>query len=604
MSAIPDRLEALRAEMRALRLTHYVIPSSDEHLNEYLPTRNMRREWASGFSGSAGDLLVGCAPEETFLFTDGRYHLQAERQLAGSGIALQKLGTLNAKPLSRVVTEFAERYKADLRVGVDPFVISMTQGRALEKACARGGAALVRVDSNLVDRLWTHRPSEPSSPLLSLPLDLVGASIDEKLGAVRSALREEGADSTIVVKLDQIAWLLNLRALEDVPYNPVFLAYLIVSEKSVDLFVHAPAARLRETNLATMRGLTIHEYSEFRSFVAQLPSSKLLFDPDRATLGVWDQATTGHSVVEGVSPLERLKARKNESEVAAMKRANLLASVAKTRAVLWLRQATDAGEFVTEAIFRDHIEARYRELDGYQALSFHTISAAGDHGALPHYSDADATPIRAGELLVIDSGIQARGGTTDDTRTLGIGTPTAQQKRFFTLVLRAHIRGAAAVFPEGTTGVAIDALVRSPLWAEGLNYDHGTGHGVGAFLNVHEGPFQIGDANRRPSSVHPLELGMVTSIEPGYYALGFGGVRHENLYVVVLHHVEPSGRRWFAFESLTYIPFDCRFIDFSAFETPERKWLDEYHAACRERLAPFLGSDEARALSRYLQVEP
>lgn len=597
MSEIRVRLDQLRAAMTSAGVTHYLVPSADEHLNEYLPARNLRREWCSGFSGSAGELLIAVDPEETKLFVDGRYHIQAEQQLAGTSIRLERLGTKSATPIDRTLAEFSKRHGSDFRLGVDPLTLSAAYYRMLERSIKEGRGQLVLVDSNLVDTCWTDRPALDRSPLEYLPDSFTGESAAAKVARIREALAKAGATATLTVKLDQIAWLSNLRSLRDVPYNPVFLGWLYLDMDRVHLFVNSPRERIRDDVRATLSGWEFHDYSEFLPFLRSKPKARTLIDLDRTTYGI--ASLDNFERIEGLSPIEQLKARKNASELSAMRDANRAASAVKTKALLWLREVTDRGEPVTERRFQERIEQLYAALPAYRQLSFHTISAAGEHAAMPHYGSADDTPLNAGEYFIIDSGIQYGGGTTDDTRTLGVGHPSAEKRRLFTLVLKAHIQGASTSFPEGTTGAAIDAIVRQPLWAHGLNYDHGTGHGVGSLLNVHEGPFTIGDHARRPASGLPLEPGFITSIEPGYYAKEVGGIRHENLYVVSERNTGPDGRRWFAFETLTYIPFDVRWIDFSLLDARERDWLDRYHDACREQLAPMLTDDEREALDRY-----
>jgi Xaa-Pro aminopeptidase len=423
---------------------------------------------------------------------------------------------------------------------------------------------------------------------------------------VRKQLAAEGASAHVVIKLDQIAWLTNLRSFDDVPYNPVFLANLWIDREQVTLFLHEPATRLPAGFGDKVPGLVVRPYGEFRDFLAAQRDHVVLADRDRLTEGVL--AALGcedgrNRCLSGTSPIEKLKAIKNDAELRAMARANLMASAAKTRAILWLADRLELGEPVTERSFLEHLEGLYASIEGFRSLSFNTISATGEHAALPHYGDADDTPIQLGETFIIDSGIQVGGGTTDDTRTVGIGDATPEKARIFTLVLKAHLRGAMITFPAGTAGAAIDAIVRQPMWAEALDYSHGTGHGVGAFLNVHEGPFTLGDSKRHPASAVPLEPGMITSIEPGYYATSFGGVRHENLYVVVDRGRDDHQVRWLGFEPLTYIPFDVDWIDFDLLDERERGWLEDYHRRCLGRLASLLPAEEVAVLKSRLRME-
>lgn len=587
MNSILDRLTGLRDAMRSRGVSHYLVPSADEHINEYLPRWNARREWLSGFTGSAGDLLVGLDPRETFLFTDGRYHLQAERQLAGSTIALERVGTKDAKTLGQRIGEFAKAHGKEFALGFDPAVLAIGTVEALEKLVAPYGGRLVPIAGHLVDALWSDRARPPTSTLIECPPEWTGASVATKLDALRQHLSKLDATATVVVKLDQVAWLLNLRSMDDVPYNPVFEAFLYVDASSVHVFMHAPNRRIERDARAAIPGLVTHEYAEFVPFLERVEHARVLLDPDATTYAVLAalgraRATT---VVRAASPIELAKAVKNEHELRCMERANLLASFAKARALRWLDERIEAGDAVTEASFRDRIEAYYADLPGYRGLSFNTISATGKNGAIIHYGDAGEHPLRVGELFLIDSGIQCDGGTTDATRTVAVGSPTAEQRRLFTRVLQAHIGGAKAVFPEGTSGAAIDALVRAPMWSDGLNYDHGTGHGVGAFLCVHEGPFAIAEPKRRANAVVALTPGMITSIEPGYYRADFGGIRIENLYVVKDLNKVVDGKRYFGFEPLTWVPFDERLIDRAELTKAELAWLDHYQAESARRLA-------------------
>lgn len=602
MNSIPERLTALRERMEALGLTHYLVPSADENINEYLPAWRERRQWASGFTGSAGDLLVGLKPEETWLFTDGRYHLQAERELDGSGIGLQKVGAKDGKSLGKVLAELADEQGEACVVGYDPMVLPISTAEALEKTLTRRKALLKGVADNLVDQLWSDRPEPPRTELIKCPVEWTGASVADKLKQLREDLGKADADALVAVRLDQIAWLLNLRSLDDIPYNPVFESYLYVDTDSVQLFLNGPEQRLPAGHTADIAGFSAHALDRFRPFLAELGEHTVHIDPDRVTAGVL-QALEDNSrvkVARGASPIENRKAIKNDTELEKMSHANLMASVAKTRALLWLQEQLASEQTVTERSFLEHLEARYAEIDGYRGLSFNTISSTGEHGAIIHYSAADGTELKSGDLFLIDSGIQMNGGTTDDTRTVVVGKATAEQRRIYTLVLKGHVRAASQRFPAGTPGAALDTVTRSPLWSEGLNYDHGTGHGVGAFLNVHEGPFGIAERARRSYAALPLEPGMVTSIEPGYYEPAFGGVRIENLYHVSSRGKDGNDREWLEFSPLTYVPLDLTLIDPELLDRREVDWIDRYHLECMKRLEPHLTAEENRRLAGSL----
>ena len=605
MSEIPERrerrerLDGLRSDMRKLGLTHYLVPSTDENINEYLPAWRQRRQWVTGFTGSAGDLLVALEPENTWLFTDGRYHLQAEVELKGSGIGLQRVGAEGGQSLLKLLAGWPKDGATTRVLGFDPLVVPLMMSEAIEKALKKSGAEARPVEQNLVDAHWRDRPLPPETPLLACPPEWTGQSVEAKLAELRSTLLEQGADATLAVRLDQIAWLTNLRSLDDIPFNPVFESFLYLDQSELHLFLNGPRRRLPADFGAGLAGFQAHPLEEFLPFLRGLGATRVALDPERVTRGVADalEQNQAVTVTRAESLIESRKALKNEAELKCMEHANLMASVAKLRSLFWLRDQLAAGRAVTERSLLLQLEQLYSEIDGYQGLSFGTISATGMHGAIIHYSNADETRLEPEDLLLIDSGIQLAGGTTDDTRTFAVGPGTDEQRRIYTLVLKGHLRAARQIFPRGTPGASIDTLTRSPLWSERLNYSHGTGHGVGAFLNVHEGPFGIADLSRKAAVTKPLLPGMVTSIEPGYYSPEFGGVRLENLYVVrelVSADEQPPG--WLEFFPLTWIPFEGRLIDAALLDEPERAWLDWYHDECKRRVEPYLSAEENRKL--------
>lgn len=598
MTETAQRIEALRKRMQQHGVSHYLVPTSDEHVNEYVPPWHQRRSWLSGFTGSAGDVLVGMDPAETWLFADGRYHLQAEQELKGSGIGLQKVGTKGAKSLREVLEDLAGRHGAGCSVGYDPMVLPVGSAEEMAKALTDGGAILQPVSPNLVDGLWTDRPTPPRTLLTLCPVEWTGRSVRDKVDRLRESLSRRNAGAIAVVRLDQIAWLTNLRSTDDIPYNPVFEAFLYVDSEEVHLFLHGGAERL-PSEFSGLSGFRPREYGEFIPFLQSLRGQRVLIDPEGTTQGVLD-GLAANRIIRALSPIEEAKAIKNETEQACMARANLMASASKTRTLLWLAREAEAGRLVTERSFRAKIEGHYEEMPGYRQLSFPTISAAGEHAAIVHYGEADDSALRDGELFLVDSGVQMDGGTTDDTRTVSVGSPTSEQRTIYTQVLKAHISGASQLFPEEAAGASIDAVTRSPLWARRLHYEHGTGHGVGAFLNVHEGPFALTEARGRLHSARGLKPGMITSIEPGYYRQGFGGVRLEGLYLVIDTGAESDGRKWLGFRPLTWIPFDPKLIDTDLLDDRERAWLSEYHQGCIERLRDHLSRDEAAQLNDML----
>ncbi|MEQ8768218.1 MAG: aminopeptidase P family protein [Planctomycetota bacterium] len=588
-----ERLAALRTLLREEGLTHYLVPSSDEHLSEYPPAWRLRRPWLSGFTGSAGDVLVGI--EDAWLFVDGRYHVQAAAELAGSGISLSRVGAPGQLTLFEHLHQVAKDTEGAV-VGYEPWIVSSAFALALREVVEGGGGDLRSVKSELVDRIWQDRPVAVRTPLVPVATEWAGRPTGEKLAELRASLQELGADATVLVKLDQIAWLTNCRSADDVAFNPVFEGYAWVDAEQLVVFVHGGSERLPEG--LDLPGVRFEDYEGFRSFLqARSEGGSVLLDPTGITRGVEALLEQrDQQILLAPSPVEAAKARKNEQERDGMRRANRQASAAKTRSLWWVKDTCAKGETVTERRFLEHIESTYRQMKDYWGLSFRTISAAGAHSALPHYGNADDTPLKSGELFLIDSGTQNAGGTTDDTRTIVIGQPSAEQRRIYTLVLKCHIASAAQVFPAGTPGSALDALTRAPLWAAGLDYDHGTGHGVGCFLNVHEGPFALSDQKRKPFAATPLEEGMITSIEPGYYREGWGGIRIENLYLIVEDHVDESGRQWLRFDSLTFIPLEDELIDVDLLDAQERAWLEAYRSRTKQELTSELTQEELARL--------
>jgi Xaa-Pro aminopeptidase len=597
MTSIPKILSNLRKSMETHGVDAYLVPSFDEHLNEYLLPHRKRREFASGFTGSAGDLLV--LKNGAFLYTDGRYHLQAEAELLDTGITLMPVGRKEAKVLTVHVAELAAAAPGFV-LGVDPRVLPLALEETLDVQLSRAHGSIKRLPSNLVDPLWESRPEPTKGLLLELEEALTGATFETKLNDLLSDIVAQDASSFVTVKLDQIAWLLNLRSRDDVPYNPVFESFLVIDEARAHLFLRSPTQRLPSGFRDRHPDLQVHEWSTFESYLATLRGT-VLIDPDGVTAGVTSVLTAaGCTLRRALSPIEVRKAIKNAAEIEAMERANLHASVAKTRALLWLNEELREGRTVTEIGFRRHLEKLYSDLPDFHGLSFNTIAGTGEHGAIIHYGSCDETPLLQSELFLIDSGIHLGGGTTDDTRTVSTGIPTEAQRHVYTTVLKGHINAARHPVPDGVSGSALDALARAPLWEQGLHYDHGTGHGVGAYLNVHEGPFAIAERERRQNSSHPLRAGMVTSIEPGFYKSGFGGIRLENLYVLERHSVSESPRDWLRLKPLTYIPFERRLIQWERLTTLEREWLQAYHDECEKRLNPHLSEDEGMALRKIL----
>lgn len=590
------KLEALRQQMNQHQLDAYLIPSVDEHINEYLPENKQRRAWASGFTGSAGDFLI--ARQEAWVFVDSRYYEQADYEVAQAFIHISKQGLSGHPSLTEKIKELATG-QPTFRLGFDPFTLTVQQAQAFKKAFEHTGIQLVPVQGNLVDKLWTDAPAAELSEVYALPERLTGKGWQQKLVEVQDKLKSLKIDLLPITKLDQIAWLFNLRG-QDIPYNPVFTAYALISQEQAHLFMDT--SRVRAGDLNSFKGrVELHPYEKYASTLQAISNGKtVLLDPKHTTFGTLTliEQSSGQAR-EADHPVELMKALKNDTEIRMMQEANLKASRGKIRAWHWLDQQIAAGQRVTEDSFKDSIEAFYAEEEGFAGLSFNTISGAGANSSIVHYGtpDPDKT-LEPGELFLIDSGCQFYGGTTDDTRTMLVGhIATDLQRLRYTEVLKAHINCAMQKFPKGTDGARLDGITRATLWQHGLDYGHGTGHGVGAFLNVHEGPNGI-----HRLAVKPLEPGMINSIEPGFYEPGWGGIRLENLYRVIECGQNEAGLPWYGFESLTYIPFDKKLIDFSALSVEQLAWLKAYYQVVLDKIRPTLSAEEATWLTEICRL--
>lgn len=589
MSDTPHRcatcLTELLQRLPEYQVDAYLVPSSDAHLSEYVPIYQRRRDAITGFAGSAGDALL--SPDGSHLFVDSRYYLQADQEVDPAHFCVHKLGMEGAYTLTGWLTEM-ERQRGSLRVGFDPFVVSMEVHASYAKALKNASSALVPITPNLVDAVWDDHPEPPAQPIYALPDEVTGRLVADKLTAIRAEMAKAGAEALILTKLDEIAWVTNLRG-SDVSHNPVFEAYLVIEREQATCFTRvAPPAEVQHVLAAQ---LSFQDYSAYPEAVRRLGASPALtvwLDASGTTMGTRLLLAETQRLHTARNPVVLMKAVKNAAEIVAMRNAHRHAAGAKIRSLARLERQLAAGQRVSEFAYATMLHEEYSSEEGFSDLSFTTIAAAGANGAIVHYSQASPDiALCDGELFLVDSGVQVLGGTTDDTRTVSIGAPTERQRRLYTLVLRCHIALARQKFPEGTSGVVLDGLARASMWNAGLDYGHGTGHGVGAFLNVHEGPQRIGPRG----SDEPLQAGMVVSNEPGYYEEGWGGIRLENLYVVVPDDdmpPHPSGKRWLQLESLTLIPFDKRLIDWSQLSDAERAWLERYHQQVEETIGPLL----------------
>ncbi len=577
----PERLARLREAMRREGVAAVLVPSADPHLSEYLPGRWQGREWLSGFTGSMGTLVA--ARDAAALFADSRYWVQAEAQLAGSGIELVRIPTAAA---SHHIDWLCSRLAAGDRVAVDGDVLGLAAARQLETALTAAGIAL-RSDLDLLGEAWPDRPALPTAPVIEHRPPHATEPRTERLARVREAMRLQGATHHFISTVDDIAWLFNLRG-SDVAFNPVFLAHALVDARGATLFVGAGKVSEALPDTLARDGVSLAPYDEAPAALAALPDTAvLLIDPRRLTLGLRRRVPLAMKVVEAINPSTLFKSRKSALAAAHIRETMAEDGAAMCEFYAWFEQALGR-ERITELTVDERLTAARARRAGFVGPSFATIAGFNANGAMPHYR---ATPeshavIEGNGLLLIDSGGQYLGGTTDITRVWPIGEPTAEQRRDYTLVLKGTMALSRTRFPRGTLSPMLDAIARAPLWEHGLDYGHGTGHGVGYFLNVHEGPQSISKALPEPHMA--MEPGMVTSIEPGLYRPGLWGVRIENLVLNVPCETPEAGAfgDFLAFETLTLCPIDTRCIERTLLQGDEVQWLNAYHQAVRERLSP------------------
>ncbi|MBW5800467.1 aminopeptidase P family protein [Halomonas elongata] len=590
-----ERLAALRDAMREHDIDAWWLPSSDPHNSEYLPEHWAGRAWLSGFDGSVGTLVV--TRHAAGVWVDSRYWVQAEEQLAGSGIELMKLhpGQGDA-PMQWL----AENLESGATLGFDANVVTLASARRLEEALSPAGIRL-RGDMDLLDSIWPDRPSLPEAPLYAHDSTYLDESRAERLARVREAMAEHEADWHPISTLDDIAWLTQLRG-DDVDFNPVFLAHLLIGRETATLFV-APG-KLDDTLRESLAGdgIQVAPYAGWASRLAELPeTSRVLVDPARLTLGTRQALPDGATLVEAFQPSTLAKGRKSDADLEHVRHAMEEDGAALCEFFAWLEDALARGETVTELTVDDKLTAARAARPGFVSRSFSTIAAFNANGALPHYHatpEAHAT-IEGNGLLLIDSGGQYPGGTTDITRVVPVGEIDAAHREDYTLVLKGTIALSRAHFPRGIPSAQLDAIARAPLWTSGRDYGHGTGHGVGYFLNVHEGPQVI--AWHAPVAAHTaMQPGMITSIEPGVYRPGKWGIRIENL-VANRPAAESEFGDFLRFETLTLCPIDTRCIEPSLLDASEIDWLDAYHAEVRERLAPKLEGNALAWLKKRTQ---
>jgi Xaa-Pro aminopeptidase len=596
-SPIRLRITQLREVLAREGVHALLVPSADPHLSEYLPERWQGRQWLSGFTGSMATLVV--AADRAVLFADSRYWTQAEAELAGTGIELEKIAT--GASLAHIEW-LAQHTPKGGTVAVDGQVLGLGTAQALQRALDAAGVRL-RTEGDLLDAIWPDRPGLPTQPVYEHRAPHATVPRADKLAAVRKAMAAQGATHHFVSTVDDVAWLTNLRG-SDVTYNPVFLAHLLVDMTRATLFVGAGKVDAALAATLAADGVDVAPYTDAPAALGRLADTDtLLLDPRRVTHGLRSSVAAGTTLLEAINPSTLLKSRKNAAEAAHIREAMAEDGAAMCEFYAWFEAALARGERITELTVDEHLSAARARRKGFVGLSFSTIAGFNANGAMPHYRATEAShAVIAGDgLLLIDSGGQYLGGTTDITRVWPIGTVSAAMKRDYTLVLKGTMALSRARFPLGTASPMLDALARAPLWAEGIEFGHGTGHGVGYFLNVHEGPQSISKAV--PDAHMAMQPGMITSIEPGVYRPGQWGVRIENLVLNVPASTREgtSFGEFLEFETLTLCPIDMRCIDHSLLREDERAWLNAYHATVRERLAPRVGGDALAWLTARTQ---
>jgi len=592
MSSHADRLAALRAQLASQKLDGFVVPLTDEHMSEYVGSYAQRLAWLTGFEGSAGSAVV--LPEEAAIFTDGRYTLQVRAQVDGKDWSYQSV------PETSIAGWLKDHAPQEARIGYDPWLHRRDWVKQATEALAARGATLVPVTDNPIDRVWADRPEASKAKLVVQPERLAGRSSAAKRQEIGDWLSAQGADAAVLAALDSIAWTFNVRG-TDVSHTPVALAYALVhADGTADLFV-AGEKVTPELTQHLGNGVRLHERAAFESALEELAGKTVAVDPERSVAAIFEALEkAGATIVSLRDPTVLPRAIKNEAELAGHRTAQGRDAVAMTRFLKWVEEQAPSGE-LDELTASDRLEAFRREYPELKDLSFDSISGAGPNGAIVHYKSSEKTnrKLESGSLYLIDSGGQYEDGTTDITRTVAVGTPTDEMRDRFTRVLQGHIAIATAVFPKGTRGGQLDSFARRPLWDAGLDYAHGTGHGVGAFLSVHEGPQRISPAGGAFAGAdEPLQAGMLLSNEPGYYKTGEYGIRIENLILVVEKPIEGAEKEMLGFETLTFSPIERRLIVREMLSPAELAWLNDYHAQVLAKVGPNLKGEERAWLER------
>ena len=581
MMTVNQRIEALREVMKREHLAAFIFPSTDPHQGEYVPDHWRGREFISGFNGSAGTAVVTMT--SAALWTDSRYFIAAEEQLRGTEFQLMKL----KMPGTPTIPEWiGKECGAGAEVGLDGMVNSASEVKELIADLRVQGGITLRTNLDPLAQIWTDRPVIPENSVEIYPMQYAGESCSEKLARIRKALREKHADGMLMSALDDIAWTLNLRG-TDVHCNPVFVSYLLISTKNVTLYINKVKLTPQVEAYLKAEGVGVAPYEDVTKGLKDYFEYNILLDPNEVNYTLYKHVS--REIVEAESPVKRMKTVKNATEIAGFKSAMLKDGIAMVKFLHWLKPAVEAGG-QTEVSIDKKLTSLRAEQPLYRDISFDTIAGYQTHGAIVHYEATPETdiPLKPEGFLLLDSGAQYLDGTTDITRTIALGPLTEDQKRVYTLVLKGHIQIELCKFPSGASGTQLDVLARQAMWREGLNYLHGTGHGVGTYLNVHEGPHQF----RMEWKPAPLVAGMTITDEPGIYLEGKFGVRIENTLLITPYKETQFGQ-FLQFESLTLCPIDTTPIVKEMLLTEEIAWLNQYHQHVYDTLAPHLNNDEA-----------
>ena len=582
MNEINQRLESLREVMRREHLSAFIFPSTDAHQSEYVADHWQGRTWISGFNGSAGTAVV--TMKSAALWTDSRYFLAAEEQLKGTEFQLMKLKIEGTPTISEWLAQELQGENAE--VGLDGMVNSYHETMGLIADLRKSGGITVRTNFDPLGLIWTDRPAIPANPVEIQPMEFAGESVASKISRIRTALRQRHADGMLISALDDIAWTLNLRG-TDVHCVPVFVSYLLISSQQVSLYVDSAKINDEVKAYLTENGISLYPYNKVAEGLERYSEYNILLDGDETSYFLW-KTVKCQEIIAGKSPVPAMKAQKNDREIAGFRQAMLRDGVAMVKFLRWLKPAVEAGGQTEISIDRKLTSLR-AEQHLFRDISFDTIAGYQAHGAIVHYEATPETDVtlKPEGLILIDSGAQYQDGTTDITRTIALGPVTEEMKHVYTLVLKGHIQLELAKFPDGASGTQLDALARECMWREGYNYLHGTGHGVGSYLSVHEGPHQI----RMEWKPTPLRAGMTVTDEPGLYLLGKFGVRIENTLLIKDYPTTDFGK-FLQMESLTLCPIDLTPVDFSMLQPEEIEWLDTYHRDVFEKLSPYLEGED------------